>query len=456
MRKRNIIVCLLFCVMFIGGCSSFPNWYDVMGAIGSWGIPENKLTLEQRTVFFNHRSVDKVIDMARIIETKDPAYNNIKVIIMKGSPYEMGFQNGYLNKEDIQKNVYHVLGVVLAFGKYLGVDESALDEVWDLMSPYIPLEDKEEMRGLAHGSDIPLIVIQRFNAIPELSEYGGKKQFIGKKYKKTKLEKGSLFDPDLKTCSGVIAFGDATKNGEIYHLRSLDWIRELGAQRYPVIHVYQPDEGYSSASFSYAGFTGCITGMNEKYMAFGEMGYGNLKFETLEGVPFVFLFKKLLREAGSIQEAVRIVKESQRTCSYVYQFSGTSQDLGVSGIMMVSDYQRFDILFDNQEFYDEGDEIWYKGINDIIFAGHETGELREFMMKHYGEHDLKSFKELAKVAAMRGNVQDVIMKPETLEAWMVNASNTTKDEKGKACNQQWYYFNFGEIIGNKLEVKKYK
>jgi hypothetical protein len=39
------------------------------------------------------------------------------------------------------------------------------------------------------------------------------------------------------------------------------------------------------------------------------------------------------------------------------------------------------------------------------------------------------------------------MKPATLEAWMVNASNTSKDEAGKACNQPWYYFDFGKIIG---------
>jgi hypothetical protein len=290
-----------------------------------------------------------------------------------------------------------------------------------------------------------LRVVHWYHCIPELSEYGGKKQFIGKKYIKTKPEKGSLFDPDLETCSGIIAFGDATKNGEIYHLRSLDWIRELGAQRYPVIHVYKPKNGKPYVSFTYAGFTGCITGMNE-FVSAGEMGYGNRNYETLEGTPFIFLFKKMLREASSIQEAVRIVKESQRTCSYVYQFAGASECPGVKGIMTVSDYQRFEMLLDNQKFYDEGDEQHYLGINDVIFAGHDTDIIREFLVKNYGNIDLELMKELAKVAAMRGNVQDVIMKPDTLEAWMVNASNTTKDEDGKASNQKWYYFNFGEIV----------
>ena len=65
------------------GCSNFPNRYDMMGTIGSWSVPENELTLEQRTVFFNHRSVEAVLKRARIIETKNPAYNHIKVIVMK-------------------------------------------------------------------------------------------------------------------------------------------------------------------------------------------------------------------------------------------------------------------------------------------------------------------------------------------------------------------------------------
>ena len=30
------------------------------------------------------------------------------------------------------------------------------DEAYDLMAPYIPVEEKEEMRGLAHGAGIPL------------------------------------------------------------------------------------------------------------------------------------------------------------------------------------------------------------------------------------------------------------------------------------------------------------
>ncbi len=438
----------LFAVIVFVGCSNLPNRYDVMGKIGSWSVPENELTLEQRTVFFNHRSVEDVLAKAQIIETKDPAYNHIKVIVMKGTPYEMGFQNGRLNKDDIQKNVYHIIGIVKAYANSKGVHEDAMDEVYELIAPFIPIEDKEEMRGLAHGSGIPLRVIHWLHAIPELSEYAGKKQFLrGKKYKTEKPEKGSLADPDLETCSGVIAFDEATKNGELYHLRVLDWIRELGAQRYPVIHVYQPNKGHAYVSFSYAGFTGCFTGMNEKHMAFGEMGYGNRNFETLEGVPFVFLFKKLLREADSIQAALGIIKDSPRTCSYVYQFSGASEDPAVKGMMLVSDYRRFETLMDDQEFCDEGDDQCYKGINDVIFAGHSTGKLREFMVNNYGDHDLATFKELAKIAAMKGNVQDVIMKPETLEAWMVNASNTSKDEEGKACNQKWYYFNFKEIIG---------
>jgi len=437
----------LLAALVLTGCSSFPNRYDMMGTIGSWSVPENELTLEQRTVFFNNRSVDEVLAPARIIETKDPAYNHIKVIVMKGTPYEMGFQNGWLNKEDIRENVYHIIGIVKAYANSKNVHEDAMDEVYDRIEPYIPIEDKAEMRGLAHGSGIPLRVIHWLHAIPELSEYAGKKQFLrGKKYRTEKPEPGSLADPDLETCSGVIAFDEATKNGELYHLRVLDWIRELGAQRYPVIHVYQPDSGYASVSFSYAGFTGCFTGMNEKHMAFGEMGYGNRNFETLEGIPFVFLFKKLLREADSIQTALRIVEDSKRTCSYVYQFSGASDEAAVKAMMLVSDYRRFETLADGQDFMDEGDGQSYQGISDIIFAGHTTGKLRDFMTAHYGQHDLETFKELAKVAAMKGNVQDVIMKPETLEAWMVNASNTSKDEDGKACNQKWYYFNFADIL----------
>ena len=153
MKKRWFLT--LLAAIGISACSTAAK-YDMMATLGSWSVPENELTLEQRTTYFNEREEEDILKDARVIET---GFNDIKIIEMHGTPYEMGFQNGRLNKDDIQDNIYHVVGLVKQYAGLYDVDVSAMDEVYDQMEPFIPLEDKLEMRGLAHGAEICLRVV---------------------------------------------------------------------------------------------------------------------------------------------------------------------------------------------------------------------------------------------------------------------------------------------------------
>jgi hypothetical protein len=48
--------------------------------------------------------------------------------------------------------------------------DTILDRAWLKMAPFAPQEDLQEMAGLADGSGIPLRVIHRMHAIPDLCE----------------------------------------------------------------------------------------------------------------------------------------------------------------------------------------------------------------------------------------------------------------------------------------------
>ncbi len=50
-------------------------------------------------------------------------------------------------------------------------------------------------------------------------------------------------------------------------------------------------------------------------------------------------------------------------------------------------------------------------------------------------------------------MQNVVFKPKTLETWVSNAG-FQKNETGKACNQKWYYFNFGEELRKRKWFKE--
>ena len=88
-------------------------------------VPRNDLPLHQRSaVIENEAAAEQILAKAKLVESNDPAVNNIKVLHLSGTPYEMGFQHGRLIQEDVKA--------------------SALAQaVWDL------LEDPERCREIS-------------------------------------------------------------------------------------------------------------------------------------------------------------------------------------------------------------------------------------------------------------------------------------------------------------------
>jgi len=411
MKHRAAIILGAFLIGMICGCVS---------------VPRNELSLYQRSMIIENKAIeDRVLSKASLVEIADPNVNNIKILYVKGTPYEMGFQHGRLLRDDVQANVHRVI----KFAKILGT-EDILDEAYDLMAPYIPIEEREEMRGLAHGADIPLRVIHWFHAVPEISEYGPKRKFL----KQT-------------SCSNVVTFGKSTADGELYHLRVLDWIREMGVQRRPVILVHRPDSGNASVTFSFAGFIGCISGMNEKRMSFGEMGYGDPPGESLEGIPFVFLFRRLMREAHTLDDVRSIIQNAQRTCSYIFMITDAKAgDDSKKALLFMTDRNRVKVFGENTPLTDEREGTEYPPIDDVIYGGARMEETYEAISEQYGRIDPDILMKLAMRIALKGNMQNVVFRPGTLDAWVSHAANDTRDEEGRACNQQWFYFNFGDAL----------
>ncbi len=431
--KVLIIVCV-GSFLFLSGCAI---------------LPRNSLPLYQRSMIIEDSATEeKVLSKASLEKSNNPAVNNIQVLYLKGTPYEMGFQHGRLLKKDVRKAVRHVIFMVSFLASF-----EAMDEAYDLIEPYIPIEEKEEMRGLAHGADLPLRLVHWLHTIPEVFEYRKQEKF-SKQY-------------DGTSCSNLAAFGNATKNGEFLQLRVLDWARELGVQKWPVILVHQPDEGNASVTFSYAGFIGCISGMNDKQMAFGEMGYGDPDEETLEGIPFVFLYRKLMRESQTIDDALKIIQNAKRTCSYIYVISdakavrdnksSTGNKPGLEKALLIANNAKEVIVFkENQDIFDPQSKTTYPGIDDVVYGSAEGDKLHKIITEKYGQIDLPVMKEIAKEIAAESNVQNVIFNPGTLESWVTNAKGTSIDEAGRASNQEWFYFNFKEALNrsdNTLSIK---
>jgi hypothetical protein len=223
------------------------------------------------------------------VETIGEGEDAIDVIYLEGSPYEMGYTHGKLMAEKVRK---FCAAIVMAMCVGMQVTPTKLDEAWADMEPFVSEDIKEEMRGLADGAGIELQTVQRVHAIPDLSEFH---------------------------CTFFASWGRATKNGHLIQIRALDYATEAGIQNNPAILVYRPEGKIPSVVVGWVGFIGCVTGINAKSVALSEIGtnLGDEK-ETLEGEPFPFLFRRILDQAGSLDEAVRMIQEAKRTSSYLY------------------------------------------------------------------------------------------------------------------------------------------
>ncbi|MCD6526928.1 MAG: hypothetical protein J7K75_08070 [Desulfuromonas sp.] len=424
MDKTLLVALGLVCVALIQGCS----------------VPKNHLSLYQRSMVISSPDIaQQVLLRATVTRVDEEGLNGLNVVSVQGTPYEMGYQHGVLLREEIQTMYSKIIRRAKIFSS-----EQMMEELYDLMEPYIPLEEKEEMRGLAHGADVPLRLVHWIHIIPEVAEHGAKKKF----------RRG--FSPS--SCSNVVAFGQATGDGEMYQLRVLDWIRELGVQQWPLILVHQPDVGYASVSYTYAGFIGCVTGMNAQRLAFGEMGYGDPANENLEGIPFIFLFRKLMREANSLDDVERIIRAARRTNSYVYMVSDVkAEPEAPNALLFITDRDRVltfgenTLLIDERQKKREKKVEKYLPIGDVVYAGAKGPILYESLQHHYGDLSLAHLQQITKPVSLKSNMQNVIFKPTTLESWVSNAT-MTKGEEGKASQQRWFYFNFADLLSPPLPI----
>jgi isopenicillin-N N-acyltransferase-like protein len=371
----------------------------------------------------------KVVNEGRV-EKIGRGTNEITVLYLKGSHYEMGFQHGKLLKDDLRDSLYQVLGLCYELVEekiglpLLGkaMTNCLLDEAYKRMEPYIPKDDKEEMEGLADGSGISLQDIHRVHAIPGLTE---------------------------TSCSAIAAFGKATQDGNLYQLRVLDYITELGIQEHPTITVYQPDEGNPFVNIGWAGFIGVISGMNKEGIAISEMGYGGpgdeqpgiptpAPKETLGGVPMIFLLKNVLRYADNVEQATGIMRSAEKTNYYVYVIGDGITESGnpeVRGYISTKKFCRV---------YKANDPKYpIPALDDVVYGSHYNEKCYQLLEALYGQIGPSVIMDrITPDISMQANLQCVVYDPKNLRFWVANAEGT----EGRACEQDYVLFDFGKAL----------
>lgn len=346
--------------------------------------------------------------------------DKITVVEVGGDRYQMGYWYGKLLAAQISNawsgfmDAVHVPDAM--FDNAVGAlwrRENFDTRAWEL-----------EMRGIADGCydaghpEVTFETMQRMLAAPDMSEYG---------------------------CSLFAAWGSATKNGDLYQLRNLDWSMDTGLQDYPVIVVYNPDDGKRHAVVGFAGMIGAaVGGMNEDGIAVSEIqGYFG-DDETLDGMPFPVLLRDMLYFDSTLDEALARLKKARRTNQYHYAI-GDPDAADPKARLIFSSKTRVDLYTDDKNVTDHPvvePTPFHEKLEDVLYWKNHNGSgnavIHEALKARHGSIDAEKAIEVGRAAGVDGTLVSIVYHNTGNDMWVAFAEGPEPAHK-----QNYVHFMLG-------------
>ena len=344
---------------------------------------------------------------------KDPAGHGIlcqsqtkTILIVEGTPEQMGTAHGTLLRDSISKTRERVLYLVGA-GESIHSGTWCFDrfaEIERRTKPYLPERYLAECDALARAAGLSVRDGRAANLFPERFH-----------------------------CSGVAVCGKATIDGKVLHARVLDYMRDIRLQDAAVVTVFMPEGRNKWISQGYAGLIGTVTAMNEKGLAIGEMG-GRGEGDW-DGMPMTFLLREVMERAGTVEEGLEILRRGPRTCEYYYVLSDKSRAMAA----VHCDAKQITVLHPGEQH----PQLPHVPEDTVLVSGPDRAKtLSARLMEHYGKIDPETLIDIIKrPVAMNSNLHDAVFRPETLDLWVSDAGRSTP-----ACDEPYGHFNLAELL----------
>ena len=312
-----------------------------------------------------------------------------RVALLQGSPEEVGQAHGELLKSEAQACIDSVLftfgtAQTIRTGRWFRHD---LEAAYKRLAPHIPERHKVEARAMAAALGLDEQLVEALNVFR-----------------------------DLFHCSGFAVFGQATKDGQLYHGRVLDYMTAIGLQDAATTFIVKVDGKIPFANVGYAGFIGSVSGMNARAISLGEMG-GRGEGQW-DGAPMATLMRRALEECDTLDEVMNLWKNSPRTCEYYYVFADgkTNRAVGVSALP-----ESIEFVLPGQTHPRLGE-----GIEDVVVlsSGSRLQKLRERVEEKHGQLDAELGKWLmSRPVAMKSNLHNVLFVPSDGVLYVANADH---------------------------------
>ncbi|MDP3703569.1 MAG: C45 family peptidase [Candidatus Omnitrophota bacterium] len=352
--------------------------------------------------------------------------DGLPIVYLSGTPYELGYQHGSALREEVRASVSHVLGYFRRYLKIPLVRTWAahwwLDRPWRAARPFVPPDYLEELKGLADGSGVALRDLYRLHALPDRTY----------------------------SCANFAAWGRATRHGRLIHARNLDWNIDVGIQQFSTVFVVHSVGKHAFINLGWAGFIGVLTGVNDAQLSIGQVGAETVD-ATFRGEPMVFVMRRVLEEAGTLEKATDLIRTARRTVGVNYVIADAKARSGLVietthrdvRVFAADDPAEHAVVYARpmSDAVFRADTAIDPGIRDRQLASHgdprrpgleppsgsayEVRYLGQATGLHasFGQLDPLAAQAIAKSIAPSSNVQSVVFA--WPELWVANAQRTT-------------------------------
>jgi dienelactone hydrolase len=363
------------------------------------------------------------------------------VLHVEGAPREMGLQHGRLLARQAKEDVRAYLDdFAVSERKH---SKAELVELWKKHLPSVPPEYVEELEGLAEGAGIDRSDLFAAHAIPTIYH-----------------------------CSGAALSGPATRDGKLYHYRSLDYSLTLGGERTiqenAVLFVRKPAGGVAHMVVGWAGIVGCLTGMSAEGISVGEMGSKSRDEERGAGTPMMIQLLSVLAGAKTGEDALQRFRDWKRGEGYnfivgdgksgkAWAIEVTRSKIAVFGmgdpaenqephfaiehcVRRVNHFVAPDLAATQRDVYDP------RKSEVPSWLGYAA--ISNFIKESYGRFDGEKM-----IALCRGYppehpcLHQAVMCPTDGRFWVANAVSPKKAELAGAQNQRFYAYDLKALLG---------